>query len=344
MDEAVAQWQYDFKPIQEQVESITLIARGKAVQTSMQSSSEHRQSSVTGLNIRGNIRSRLPSSQNSKQTNSAEPGASDSSGFQSMKGNILSRLPSSQASKQANSSGSGPQESSSHLSRESSSGSIPARPVTRHTEYEEEAPPPRPPRPNSNRMSSSGASVQSRLRYDERDEEEAPPPKPPRPNFSPMTSNSGSIHSRPRYDEREEEAPPAKPPRPSFGRAGSSGGQTPGLMERDRRDRQYTNDSNSDSAGRIPSTTPSPRHAPSASSIAAKKKPPPPPPKPKRSQLSTYVTAIYPFEGQSVGDLSFSEGDRIKIIKKTNSNDDWWEGELNGRKGSFPANYCEMAL
>ncbi|TVY41517.1 Regulator of cytoskeleton and endocytosis [Lachnellula occidentalis] len=77
-------------------------------------------------------------------------------------------------------------------------------------------------------------------------------------------------------------------------------------------------------------------------SAAAKKKPPPPPPKRIGSQ-NLYVTALYAFEGQSQGDLSFSEGDQIKIIKKTDSTDDWWDGEIRGRKGVFPANYCKMA-
>ncbi|KAK3331170.1 hypothetical protein B0H66DRAFT_467393 [Apodospora peruviana] len=76
-----------------------------------------------------------------------------------------------------------------------------------------------------------------------------------------------------------------------------------------------------------------------------KKKPPPPPP-PKRIQSARpppeeWVTALFAFTGQGSGDLSFSEGDRIKIVKKTDTDQDWWVGELNGRKGSFPANYCK---
>jgi amphiphysin len=77
-------------------------------------------------------------------------------------------------------------------------------------------------------------------------------------------------------------------------------------------------------------------------SAAQKKKPPPPPPKRIGSQNSgLYVTALYAFEGQSDGDLSFGEGEKIKVTKKTESTDDWWEGELRGIKGSFPANYCK---
>ncbi|RMZ68028.1 SH3 domain signaling [Pyrenophora seminiperda CCB06] len=40
---------------------------------------------------------------------------------------------------------------------------------------------------------------------------------------------------------------------------------------------------------------------------------------------------------------SYSNGgsDRIRVVKKTESSQDWWEGEINGRQGSFPANYCK---
>ncbi|KAF7586903.1 hypothetical protein BBP40_008032 [Aspergillus hancockii] len=74
---------------------------------------------------------------------------------------------------------------------------------------------------------------------------------------------------------------------------------------------------------------------------ATKKKPPPPPPKRIGSNQGLFVTALYDFGGQSAGDLAFREGDRIRVVKKTDSTDDWWEGELRGVKGSFPANYVE---
>ena len=79
-------------------------------------------------------------------------------------------------------------------------------------------------------------------------------------------------------------------------------------------------------------------------SIAAGKKKPPPPPPPKKSSSAQgiWVTALYEFAGQGDGDLVFREGDRIKVTKKTESTDDWWEGELNGVHGSFPANYCQL--
>jgi SH3 domain/BAR domain len=74
--------------------------------------------------------------------------------------------------------------------------------------------------------------------------------------------------------------------------------------------------------------------------IQGKKKPPPPPPR-IPSQQHLFVTALYDFDGQGRGDLFFKEGDRIRVIKKTESTDDWWQGELKGVQGAFPANYCQ---
>ncbi|RKF61948.1 putative sh3 domain containing protein [Erysiphe neolycopersici] len=71
-------------------------------------------------------------------------------------------------------------------------------------------------------------------------------------------------------------------------------------------------------------------------SIVGKKRPPPPPP-PKRITSKvpeTYVTALYSFEGETEGDLSFKAGDIIKVTKKTDSTDDWWEGILRSRQAT----------
>ncbi|KAJ5573534.1 uncharacterized protein N7459_007961 [Penicillium hispanicum] len=74
----------------------------------------------------------------------------------------------------------------------------------------------------------------------------------------------------------------------------------------------------------------------SLAAAATQKRRPPPPPRP-----INLVTAVYDFDGQGPGDLVFREGDRIKVVRKTDSTDDWWEGELRGVKGQFPANYVE---
>ncbi|KAI8448751.1 hypothetical protein BY996DRAFT_8415918 [Phakopsora pachyrhizi] len=70
--------------------------------------------------------------------------------------------------------------------------------------------------------------------------------------------------------------------------------------------------------------------------------PPPPPLRSKPSQTqATYVTALYDFQAQAEGDLSFSAGDRIELVKRTESEEDWWTGRLNGVEGVFPGNYVQ---
>ncbi|KAI9813483.1 MAG: hypothetical protein M1827_004159 [Pycnora praestabilis] len=67
----------------------------------------------------------------------------------------------------------------------------------------------------------------------------------------------------------------------------------------------------------------------------------PPPPKPKPSRLSQVpaadtATALYDYEAQAEGDLSFSTGDIIEIIQRTANENEWWTGKVDGRQGQFP--------
>ncbi|NXR60935.1 SH3Y1 protein, partial [Rhadina sibilatrix] len=55
------------------------------------------------------------------------------------------------------------------------------------------------------------------------------------------------------------------------------------------------------------------------------------------------VTALYSFEGQQPGDLTFKAGDKITVTTKTNSQFDWWEGRIGGKTGIFPANYVAIS-
>ncbi|KAL0620049.1 SH3 domain-containing YSC84-like protein 1 [Plecturocebus cupreus] len=64
--------------------------------------------------------------------------------------------------------------------------------------------------------------------------------------------------------------------------------------------------------------------------------------KPSNLNPPIAVTALYSFEGQQPGDLNFQAGDRITVISKTDSQFDWWEGNLRGQTGIFPANYVTM--
>lgn len=81
----------------------------------------------------------------------------------------------------------------------------------------------------------------------------------------------------------------------------------------------------------------------SFSSTHSRSAPPPPTPSapPAMGAKPTFVTALYDFAGEQPTDLSFSKGDRIAVVKKTRSTNDWWTGRLSGKEGSFPANYVQ---
>jgi len=73
----------------------------------------------------------------------------------------------------------------------------------------------------------------------------------------------------------------------------------------------------------------------------------PPPPKPKPSRLSGVpaaetVTALYDYEAQAEGDLSFTTGDVIEIVSRTSNDQEWWIGKISGRQGQFPGNYVRL--
>ena len=57
------------------------------------------------------------------------------------------------------------------------------------------------------------------------------------------------------------------------------------------------------------------------------------------SPAKQYVVALYDFEAQADGDLSFKRDDKIEVIEKTADQNDWWTGRLNGKTGQFPGNY-----
>ena len=77
--------------------------------------------------------------------------------------------------------------------------------------------------------------------------------------------------------------------------------------------------------------------------LGDKKAPPPPPPlKPKPKPAAQYVVALYDFAAQADGDLDFKAGDRIEVVERTDSTEDWWTGKLNGRQGVFPGAIAHM--
>jgi len=74
--------------------------------------------------------------------------------------------------------------------------------------------------------------------------------------------------------------------------------------------------------------------------------PSPPPPPPPRSRVpepepeGEWAEALYDYTSDDPGDLPLEEGDRVFIVEKTS--DDWWTGEMDGRKGLVPAAYVKV--
>ncbi|KAG0042650.1 hypothetical protein BGZ83_000208 [Gryganskiella cystojenkinii] len=66
-----------------------------------------------------------------------------------------------------------------------------------------------------------------------------------------------------------------------------------------------------------------------------------PPAPPRMAAKPELLTALYDFVGEQATDLSFKKGDRITVVKKTDSTNDWWTGRVGTREGSFPRNYCQ---
>jgi len=77
--------------------------------------------------------------------------------------------------------------------------------------------------------------------------------------------------------------------------------------------------------------------APAAGGYGAPaKKPAAPPPMRAGGGPGEQYRALYNFDGEQDGDLTFRKGEIIYVQKKEGS---WWEGTCNGKSGAFPSNY-----
>jgi endophilin-A len=57
--------------------------------------------------------------------------------------------------------------------------------------------------------------------------------------------------------------------------------------------------------------------------------------------LSRVCKALYDFEAENPEELDFKEGDNIKVLSRLDEN--WLQGEFNGRQGRFPVTYVELS-
>ncbi|OSX60494.1 hypothetical protein POSPLADRAFT_1147923 [Postia placenta MAD-698-R-SB12] len=87
------------------------------------------------------------------------------------------------------------------------------------------------------------------------------------------------------------------------------------------------------------------RRVNSATSIASRAEtapspPPPPPPRPHQEPEGDWAEVVYDYSSEDPGDLEIKEGERVLIVERTS--DDWWTGELDGRRGLVPAAYVKL--
>lgn len=54
------------------------------------------------------------------------------------------------------------------------------------------------------------------------------------------------------------------------------------------------------------------------------------------------VTALYDYQAQAPGDLSFTAGAVIEVVQRTSDPNEWWTGRYNGQQGVFPGNYVQV--
>jgi len=74
---------------------------------------------------------------------------------------------------------------------------------------------------------------------------------------------------------------------------------------------------------------------------------PAPPPPPRRyveeepeEPEGEWAEVMYDYSSEDPGDLQIKEKQRVLVIEK--SSEDWWTGELNGKRGLIPAAYVQL--
>jgi len=58
--------------------------------------------------------------------------------------------------------------------------------------------------------------------------------------------------------------------------------------------------------------------------------------------MAETCTALYDYEAQAEGDLSFTAGEVIEIVQRGASENEWWTGKVAGRQGQFPGEFCQV--
>ncbi|KAI8328674.1 hypothetical protein BD560DRAFT_69329 [Blakeslea trispora] len=159
-----------------------------------------------------------------------------------------------------------------------------------------------------------------------------PPPNKPRPQQQQQQQQADMLDPPPPYEPRNE--PPMTSTKPQQNTSTSQ-------FARPMMSLEYNPSSSSSFMHQAGPSQP-PNQPPNLSQIMKSpmelkdEKPKVPPVQP--SDMSV-VVAKFDFRSNEPSDLSFSKGDHIIVLKRLESRESWWEGEIGDRRGFFPANY-----
>ncbi|KAL7753545.1 hypothetical protein RI367_001320 [Sorochytrium milnesiophthora] len=180
-----------------------------------------------------------------------------------------------------------------------------------------------------------------------------PPPLPTKPSARgpsmPTSSSQSNLYPGSAQTEDAHPPPPAYSTTPRRGSNASQNGTTPkkvgfAVPSADQSPTMPHNSSVGNIAAGMSHMTMS--SSSSASSLSGAAAPPaagarPTPAVPTKPKPEMAV-ALFDFAGEQDGDLAFSKGDLIVVVKKSESTNEWWTGRCHNKEGVFPANYVQI--
>lgn len=194
------------------------------------------------------------------------------------------------------------------------------------------------------RKTSFSSNIPNNVQHPAKSNRTAPPPLAKKPSLSQYASSMSNVKSLPLTSSPHPTGSPRQDGRYTHGRdpvfqTGSSGYEQQSSSYFSATLKTPITTSTPPTSAVIESRAVSPSSSPFSDKnqiLTKKKRAPPPPPPSRGTKKKVLVEAIYDYNATQEGDLSFSLGDHIEIIEKSNNTDDWWKGRIGSQIGMFP--------